>query len=268
MVAQLHSATLPSRRALVVHPSAVVDPGARLGAGVVVGPLCYVGPDVEIGAGTELLAQATVLGPCRIGEDNRIHPHATLGGTPQDRSWSGEPTELVIGDRNVFRESVTVHRGTAKGGGTTRIGSGCLVMVGAHVAHDCDVRDGVTLTNNASLGGHVTVGERAVVGGHVAIAPFVRVGELSFAAGGAMIERDVPPYVIVAGDRARVRALNRVGLRRAGVPEESQRALDRAFRALFRSGEPLTVAAQAVEAEYGADPYVRRLLDALASAGP
>jgi UDP-N-acetylglucosamine acyltransferase len=264
MVAQLHSTMVPSRCAATVHPSAVVDPGARLGAGVVVGPLCYVGPEVEIGAGTELVAQATVLGPCRIGQDNRIHPHATLGGPPQDRSWSGETTELIVGDRNVFRESVTVHRGTAKGGGTTRIGSGCLVMVGSHVAHDCDVRDGVTLTNYTSLGGHVTVGERAVVGGHVAIAPFVRVGELSFAAGGAMIERDVPPYVIVAGDRARVRALNRVGLRRAGVPEESHGALHRAFRALFRSGEPLAVAARAVEVEYGADPYVRRLLDALA----
>ncbi|HVW25937.1 MAG TPA: acyl-ACP--UDP-N-acetylglucosamine O-acyltransferase [Polyangiaceae bacterium] len=264
MVAPLHSMTTPSRRATAVHPSAVVDPGARLGDGVVIGPLCYVGAGVELGAGTELVAQATVLGPCRIGQENRVHPHATLGGPPQDRSFCGEPTELIVGDRNVFRESVTVHRGTTKGGGTTRIGSGCLVMVGAHVAHDCDVRDGVTLTNYTSLGGHVTVGDRAVIGGHVAIAPFVRVGELSFAAGGAMIERDVPPYVIVAGDRARVRALNRVGLRRGGVPEESERALDRAFRALFRSGEPIALAARAVESELGADPYVRRLLDAFA----
>jgi UDP-N-acetylglucosamine acyltransferase len=254
------------RSAATVHPSAVVDPRARLGEGVVVGPLCYVGADVELGAGTELVAQATVLGPSRIGTDNRIYPHVTLGAPPQDKSWAGEPTELVVGDRNVFRESSTVHRGTAKGSGTTRVGSDCLVMVGAHVAHDCDVADGVTLTNYTSLGGHVVVGQRAVLGGHVAVAPFVRIGEISFAAGGAMIERDVPPFVIVAGDRARVRALNRVGLSRAGVPDESRAALERAFKALWRSGEPLSIARRAAEAEYAADPYVRRLLDFVANA--
>ncbi|HEX4336341.1 MAG TPA: acyl-ACP--UDP-N-acetylglucosamine O-acyltransferase [Polyangiaceae bacterium] len=268
MAEPLHSVpSLPLRaaRAATVHPSAVVDPGARLADGVIVGPLCYVGADVVLGSGTELVAQATVLGPARIGEGNVVYPHVTLGAPPQDRTWSGEPTELVIGDRNVFRESSTVHRGTAKGGGTTRIGSDCLVMVGAHVAHDCDVADGVTLTNYTSLGGHVVVGRRAVIGGHVAIAPFVRVGEVSFAAGGAMIERDVPPYVIVAGDRARVRALNRVGLLRSGIPDGSRVALERAFRALYRSGEPLAVAARAAEAELGADPFVRRLLDFLAA---
>ena len=265
MVAPLHATTVLSpRRGAMVHPSAVVEPGAHLGDGVVVGPLCYVGAGVELGAGTELVAQATVLGPCRLGQGNRVYPHATLGAPPQDRSWAGEPTELVVGDRNIFRESVTVHRGTAKGGGTTRIGCDCLVMVGAHVAHDCVIADGVTLTNYTSLGGHVTVGERAVIGGHVAVAPFVRVGELSFAAGGSMIERDVPPYVIVAGDRARVRALNRVGLSRAQVPEASQAALERAFRALWRSGEPIAVAARSLSAE---DPYVWRLIDFLAATG-
>jgi UDP-N-acetylglucosamine acyltransferase len=251
----------------MIHPTAVVDASARLGDGVIVGPLCYVGSGVELGDGTELVAQATVLGPCRLGRNNRVYPHATLGAPPQDRSWAGEATELVIGDGNEFREGVTVHRGTAKGGGTTRIASDCLVMVGAHVAHDCELRDGVTLTNYTSLGGHVVIGERAVIGGHVAVAPFVRIGELSFAAGGAMIERDVPPFVIVAGDRARVRALNRVGLARGGVPDASREALERAFRVLWRSGTPLAVAARTAEAEYGADPYVRRLLHFIAPKG-
>src|SRR5260221_2979418 len=205
-----------------VHPTAVVDPSARLGDGVIVGPLSFVGAGAELGEGTELIAQATVLGPCRIGCRNLLFPHAALGAPPQDRTWSGEPTELVVGDDNVFRESVTVHRRTAKGGSVTRIGSDCLLMVGAHVAHDCVVADGVTLANYTSLGGHVQIGDRAVLGGHVAVAPFVRVGELSFAAGGAMIERDVPPFVIVAGDRARGRALNRVGLDRAARPEASR----------------------------------------------
>ena len=270
MRAPLHDtlATSPHRRGTVtIHPSAVVDPGARLGDGVSIGPLCYVGAGVELGPGTELVAQATVLGPCRLGAGNLVYPHATLGTPPQDRTWAGEPTELVIGDHNVFRESATVHRGTVKGGGTTRIGSECLIMVGAHVAHDCQVADGVTLTNYTSLGGHVVVGGRAVIGGHVAIAPFVRVGELCFAAGGAMIERDVPPFVIVAGDRARVRGLNRVGLARGGVPDASRLVLAKAFRMLWRAGEPLAVAARAVEAEYGADPYVRRWVEFFAEKG-
>jgi UDP-N-acetylglucosamine acyltransferase len=248
-----------------IHPSAVVESSARLGHGVVVGPLCYVGDDVELGDGTELVAQATVLGPSRIGRRNRVHPHATLGAPPQDKSWAGEPTLLVIGDDNQFREGVTAHRGTAKGGGSTTIGSRCLLMVGVHVAHDCHLADGVTLTNYTSLGGHVAVGERVVLGGHVAVAPFVHLGELCFAAGGAMIERDVPPFVTVAGDRARVRGLNRVGLERAGVPEASRAALESAYRMIWRSRAPIAEGVRIAEAELGQDPYVRRLLDALTS---
>jgi UDP-N-acetylglucosamine acyltransferase len=251
---------LPTR----VHPTAVVDPSARLGENVVVGPLSYVGPQSEIGDGTEIVAQATVLGPCRLGRRNVVFPHATLGAPPQDRSFAGEPTELTTGDDTIFREHVTVHRGTVKGGGTTRIGAGCLLMVGAHVAHDSTIGDLVTLTNYTSLGGHVEIGARAVIGGHVAIAPFVRVGELVFAAGGAMIERDVPPYVIVSGDRARVRGLNRIGLERAEIPRASRDALDRAYRMLWLSKVPLHVAAKSVQVELGTDPYVRRLLDSLA----
>jgi UDP-N-acetylglucosamine acyltransferase len=249
-----------------VHSTAVVDPHATLGHGVVVGPLSVVGEDVEIGEGTELVAQATVLGPCRIGKRNRVYPHATLGAPPQDRSFRDERTTLVVGDDNVFRESVTVHRGTVKGGGVTRVGSGCLFMVGAHVAHDASVADGVTLANYTSLGGHVEVGERAVLGGHVAVAPFVRIGEISFAAGGAMIERSVPPFVIVSGDRARVRGLNRVGLERAEVPERSRGALLSAFRLLFGGKVPLAIGMRAVESELGQDPYVRRLIDSMVQA--
>lgn len=246
-----------------VHPTAVVDASATLEDGVVVGPLSFVGAGVTLGEGTELVCQATVLGPSRLGKRNRVFPHATLGASPQDRSWNGEASTLVVGDDNVFRESVTVHRGTAKGGGVTRVGSGCLFMVGAHIAHDAQVGDGVTLANYTSLGGHVEVGERAVLGGHVAVAPFVRIGELSFAAGGAMIERAVPPFLIVSGDRARVRGLNKIGLERASVPEPSRRALAAAYRMLFRSNTPLSVATKAAASELGHDPWVARLLAAI-----
>lgn len=253
--------TVRARTSAIVHPSAVVHPSALLGEGVVVGPLCVVAEGVEIGDGCELVAQATVLGPCRIGRRNRIWPHATLGAPPQDRSWAGEVTELHVGDDNEFREGVTVHRGTAKGGGVTRVGSGGLFMIGAHVAHDAQVGNSVTLANYTSLGGHVVIADRFVAGGHVAIAPFVKIGEISFAAGGAMIERDVPPFVIVAGDRARVRGLNRVGLERARVPAESRDALDKVYRALWRSKEPFTRALAKLSPELSRDPYVARLIE-------
>jgi UDP-N-acetylglucosamine acyltransferase len=249
-----------------VHPTSVVDPGAELGDGVRIGPLCHIGAGVVMDDDTELVAQATVLGPTRIGRRNRIYPHATLGAAPQDRSFRGEPTTLVVGDDNEFRESVTVHRGTPKGGGVTRIGSGCLFMVGAHVAHDCTVGDGVTLANLTSLGGHVVVDDRVVTGGHVAVAPYVRIGEIAFAAGGAMIERPVPPFLVVSGDRARVRGLNTVGLERAGVPEASRAALEHAYRILFRKGTPMTVAVTEVEASLRGDPYVAKLLEFLSDA--
>ena len=248
-----------------VHPSAVVEPGAELGDDVVVGPFCHVGTGVELGAASCLLSHVVLLGPARFGRNNRVYPFATLGAPPQDRSWSGQPTRLEVGDDNVFREQVTVHRGTIKGGGETRIGSRCLIMVGSHVAHDAVLGDDVVLTNLATLGGHVVIGAGAVLAGHVAVAPFVRIGRTSFLAGGARVERDVPPFVIAAGDRARVRALNDVGLERSGVPLESRHRLARAFRMIWRSGEPMARGLAAARAELYADPYVAELLDFLAS---
>jgi UDP-N-acetylglucosamine acyltransferase len=250
-----------------VHPTAVVESGAVLGENVRVGAHCYVAADVELGAGTELCSHVSVLGPTRIGKHNQVFPFATLGAAPQDRSYAGEPTELVIGENNVIREQVTIHRGTVKGGGVTRVGSGCLLMVGAHVAHDCSLEDGVVLTNLSTLGGHVRIESFAVCGGLAAIAPFVRLGRACFVSGGAMVERDVPPFVIASGDRARVRALNRVGLKRLGVPEASRHALKRAFCVLFRSGATLDSRLRSVELELAADPFVSELVRFLRQSG-
>jgi UDP-N-acetylglucosamine acyltransferase len=249
--------------AVEVHATSVVESGAVLHDGVVVGPFCYVGDGVEIGAASVLVAHATVLGPARLGAKNRIFPYAALGAEPQDRTYAGEATALEVGDDNVFREQVTVHRGTKKGGGVTRIGSRCLLMVGAHVAHDAVIDDDVVLTNLATLGGHVSVGRGAVLGGHVAIAPFTELGRLSFVAGGARVEQHVPPFVIAAGDRARVRALNSVGLRRGGVPEASRRALARAFTMIWRSNDVITRGAAAARAELGNDAFVAELVDSV-----
>lgn len=248
-----------------VHPSAVVAPDAEIGAGVEIGPFAVIERGVAIGAGTRIEAHAIVRTGAHLGVENMVHPFAVLGDAPQDRRHDGEPTRLEIGDRNVFREHVTVHRGTTHGGGVTRIGSGGLFMVGVHVAHDAVVGDAVILANNTLLGGHVILDDHVVAGGQVAIAPFVRVGARAFLAGGAMVERDVPPFVIAAGDRARVRALNRVGLRRTGVPPASVVALERAFAAIFRAGSPRAIAAAALRDD--PDPFVRTLAEAL-SAGP
>jgi UDP-N-acetylglucosamine acyltransferase len=247
-----------------VHPSAQVSARARLHDGVVVGPLAVVGEDVELGAGTRLMAGAIVLGPTRMGEGNVVYPYAVIGADPQDRSYAGQATSLAIGDRNVFREHVTVHRGTMKDQGMTQIGSDCMFMVGVHAAHDVVVGDAVTLANGTLLAGHVQVANRVTTGGRAAIAPFVRVGEGAFVAAGAMVETDVPPFTIMSGDRARVRALNRVGLRRQGVPDVSRRALAKAFRALFRHAVPRSESLKTLDAEVSGDPYVRKLVDFLA----
>jgi UDP-N-acetylglucosamine acyltransferase len=239
-----------------VHPTAVVDPGAEVEGDVEIGPLCHVGAGVTLGRGTRLLGSCTVLGPTTLGAKNVVHPYAVLGGAPQDRSHAGEATTLRIGDDNEFREHVTVHRGTAKDRGETRIGSGGLFMAGAHIAHDCVIGDGVVLANATLLGGHVVLGDGVVTGGRAGFVPYVRVGRFAFIAGAAVVERDVPPFVIAAGDRARVRAPNHVGLRRHGVPEASIAALEEAFRAVF-------VGKRAIPPEVARDPFVQELLAAV-----
>lgn len=247
-----------------IHPSAVVESGVELGDGVVIGPFCHVGWGVRILDDTELVSHVTVLGHTRIGRRNRIFPFAALGTAPQDRSYAGEPSWLELGDDNVVREQVTMHRGTKKGDGVTRVGSRGLFMVGAHIAHDCRVGNDVTLTNLATLGGHVVVGDNAVIGAHVAIAPFVQVGRGAYIVAGSCAERNVPPFVIVQGDRARVRAPNRVGLERMDVPEASRAAVERAFRMIWRSGQPMVHGLAVAAREVGDDPWVRELLEFMA----
>lgn len=244
-----------------VHPAALVAADVELADGVTVGPFAVLEPGVALGEGTRVDAHAVVRSGTRMGGRNVVHSFAVIGGDPQERTYGGEPTRLEIGDGNVFREHVTVHRGSVKGGGLTRIGDGNLLMASVHVAHDCVLGDRIELANGTLLGGHVVLGDFVVAGGMVAVGPFVRVGTRAFLAAGAMVERDVPPFVIAAGDRARVRALNRVGLERSGVPEASREALDRAFRAIFRGAAPRAAAAAALTND--PDAYVRALAAAV-----
>jgi UDP-N-acetylglucosamine acyltransferase len=247
-----------------VHPTAVVDRHAELASDVEVGPYCVLGPRVRIAEGTTLLGHVVVGGATTIGRGNLLHPFSVLGGEPQLRGGTEPPDDarraLVIGDENVIREHVTVN--LASRGAATAIGSRNLLMTGCHVAHDVLIGSGCVIANGVQLAGHVVVEDWVTFGGLAAVAQHRRVGESAFVAGGAMCERDVPPFVIVQGDRARVRALNVVGLERRGIPRASILRLRRAFARLFvtRTGsleERLTALDRS-------DPYVSVLARALA----
>jgi UDP-N-acetylglucosamine acyltransferase len=250
-----------------IHPTAIVHPEAKIGDDVEIGPYCVVGARVTIGDRSRLLSHVVVHGPLAMGSGNVVHPFAVLGGEAQHKTRGPEAGasspgdgEVVLGDHNEIREHVTIHRSTPMGGGATRVGSHGLFMAGCHVAHDVTVGDHVTIANAVQLAGHARVSDHATFGGLSGVAQHVTVGETAFVAAGAMCEADVPPFVIVQGDRARVRALNVVGLRRRGVPAASIAALGRAFRAIFRGGEPRAAALARVDCT---DPWVRALVLAL-----
>ncbi len=214
-----------------IHVTAVVDPGAQLAGDVEVGPYAIIGAGVVLGAGCRVLAHAVIEGVVRAGDRNVFHSFSVVGGTPQDRRYTGGDAPVEMGDDNVVREHATVHGGT--GGRATRIGANNLLMVGCHLAHDVELGSSCVVTNGVQLAGHAVVEDHATFGGLSAVSQFVRIGEGAFVAGGAMCERDVPPFVIAQGDRARVRALNVVSLRRRGVDAATIAALRVAFRAIY-----------------------------------
>jgi len=246
-----------------IHPTAIVHPEAVLGEGIEIGPYAVVGAGVELGARTRLMAHAVVEGPSRLGADNTVFPFAVLGTAAQDKRHAEGPGSLEVGSANVFREHVTVHRGTS--GRATTLGDHNLFMAGAHAAHDTTIGSQVILANGVLLAGHSKVEDHVTFGGLAGVAQFVRVGESAFVAAGAMCERDVPPFVIVQGDRARVRALNKVGLRRRGLDEASIAALGRAYAVIFASHRPRAEAIAALPSALRDDPWVARLLAALST---
>lgn len=222
---------------MAVHPSAVVDPAASIHASAEIGPYCVVGPDVSIGARTHLMAHVFADGLTRIGEDNTFYPYSTVGVAPQDLKYRGERSRTLVGSRNQVREFCTIHRGTAGGGGLTRIGDDNLLQAYAHVAHDCLVGSHCILSHSATLGGHVTVEDHAVVGAHCGVHQFCVVGEHCYIGGFSVITQDVLPYALVVSDRdPSIRGVNKVGLERRGVPKREIRALHQLFRILAKTG--------------------------------
>lgn len=234
-----------------IHPTALVDKHAELDSSVEVGPFAVIGPKVKAGAGTRIGAHAVIEGDTTIGQHNHIFQLAAIGAIPQDLKYAGEPTRLVIGDHNQIREFATVHRGTAGGGGVTRIGNHCLLMANSHVAHDVQLGDGCILANSSALAGHVVVEDRVIFGGLSAVHQFTRIGRLAFVSGGAMVTQDVPPYVTVQGDRAEVVGINTVGLTRAHFKDEQQARVKNAFKILYRSKLGFREAIAHVRAEHG-----------------
>lgn len=247
-----------------VHPTAIVHPQAKLGDGVSVGPYTVIGEHVTIGDGTAIGAHCVIDGRTTVGTDNQIFTGAVIGSIPQDLKYRGEETILVIGDRNKVREYVTINPGTEGGGGKTAIGSDCLLMAYAHVAHDCLLGDRVVLANSVALAGHITIEDRAVIGGLVGVHQFVRVGTLSIVGGCSRVIQDVPPYATCVGYPAKVFGLNTEGLRRAEMSEENRRALHHAFRILFQSKLSMSHALEQVAQELGtsdSSPELTHLLD-------
>jgi UDP-N-acetylglucosamine acyltransferase len=244
-----------------VHPTALVDPGAKLADGVEVGPYSVVGPSVTIGPGTVVMNHVTLMGRTTIGRNNTVYPYAVIGGKPQDLKYRGEDTEVRIGDGNTLREFVTVNIGTAGGGGVTRIGNGGLYMAGCHIAHDCDVGDHVVIANNVLLAGHVRIEDYVGMSAYVGLHHFVTVGRCAFVGGFSRISVDVPPFMVVAGVPLNVVSTNAVGLRRRGMADATLLALREAHRLIWRSGLPKPEAIGIIEQRYPRDPDIQYLLE-------
>lgn len=220
---------------MTVHPSAIVEPGARLGAGVKIGPFCVVGSDVTLDDGVELISHAVVTGRTSVGARTTVFPFASVGHRPQDLKYVGEPSTLTIGSDCVIREHVTINPGTAGGGMKTVIGNHCLLMIGVHIGHDCILGDHIILSNNTGIAGHCVIDDYVIMSGHSGSAQFVHIGAHAFIGGMTKVERDVIPYGTVLGNPAALSGINLVGLKRRGFDREAIHRLRTAYRMIFSS---------------------------------
>lgn len=244
-----------------VHETAIVHPEARIAEGVTIGPYAIIGEGVSVGEGTTIepfvhLKKGTVL-----GRNNHVHTNAVIGGEPQHMAYQGEDTRTIVGDGNTIREFVTIHRGTVQGNGETVIGNDCLLMAYAHVAHDCLLGDSVIMANAVNLAGHVEIGDHAIISGLAACQQFLRVGEYAFLGGSSGYNLDIPPYMLAHGVRGRLMGPNLIGLKRHGFSSEACKALKKAYKLIFRSGQPREKAVQQALEELGEHPEVARMVE-------
>lgn len=246
----------------MIHPTALVDPAAKIGTGVRIGAYSVVGAEVEIGDDSEIGPHVVIEGATRIGRGNRIFQFASLGAEPQDKKFQGERSELVIGDRNIVREFVTINRGTAAGGGTTRVGDDNWILAYSHIAHDCRVGSHCVFSNNATLAGHVEIGDYVILSGFAGVHQFCRIGAHAFVGMGVLVSGDVPPFLMVAAEsQGRPRGINGEGLKRRGFDAARIAAIKRAYRALYVSKTPFEEARAALAAVAENEPDVRAMLE-------
>lgn len=243
-----------------IHPSAVIDPSVELGVDVRIGPYVVVGAEAKIGDGSYLESHAVIKDYTEMGANNHIHSHAVIGGEPQHTAYQGEKTYTRIGDNNIFRECVTIHRGTAQGEGQTRIGSNCMLMAYAHIAHDCTVGDNVIMANAVNLAGHVEIGRNVIISGMSAVQQFIRIGEYAFLGGASGYKLDVPPFMLAHGVRGMLFGPNLIGLKRNGFDSATCKGLKKAYKIIFRSGLTKEKSLAQVEAEITGIAEVDRLV--------
>lgn len=245
----------------MISQHAIIETGAQIGANVSIGPFCYISKDVIIGDNCELMSHVVIKGPTRIGKGNRFFQFASIGEECQDLKYAGEPTELVIGDNNVFRESCTIHRGTIQDNSLTSIGSNNLFMAYTHVAHDCIVGSHCILANNASIAGHVHVGDWAIIGGMTGVHQFCHIGEHSFIAASSFIVKDVPPFVMASGDPAKPFGLNSEGLKRRGFDADLILNIKRAYKTVYRQGLSVEAAVNQLSEKAKSTPQIKSFID-------
>lgn len=255
---------LPNSPDTVIHETAIVNPGAQIGTGVKIGPYCVIGSDAVIGDGTILDAHAVIEPFTTVGKDCRIHSGVILGGNPQDRKFKDEKTYLRIGDRNIFREYVTIHRATGEGNATV-IGDDNMLMAYCHVGHNCTLGNNIMMANNVGISGHVIVEDRANFGGMTGVHQFVRIGKLAMLGGFSKIVQDVPPFMIADGRPMKVYDLNIVGLRRNGVPAKVRSELKQAYKLIYRMDLNLSQAIESIENDIDPSPERDYLLDFIRS---
>ncbi|MRR34001.1 acyl-ACP--UDP-N-acetylglucosamine O-acyltransferase [bacterium] len=245
----------------MIHPAAIVHPGAKIDADVEIGPYAVIGEHVKIGRGTSIGPSAVIDGWTEIGENNRIFHLCSVGAVPQDLKYKGEETYLKIGNGNIIREFATIHLGTVTGDGETTIGNNNLFMAYCHVAHDCHIGNHVIMANGATLAGHITVEDYAILGGLSAVHQFARIGESVMIAGGSMVGQNVPPYTMASGDRATLHGLNLVGLKRRGFSDEVMADLKKAYKILIRSGLRTEEALERIRNEIRQSPEVAHFVE-------
>lgn len=247
----------------LIDPRAIIDPSAKLAANVQVGPWTIIGPDVEIGEGTVIASHVVIKGPTVIGRDNKIYQFSSVGEDTPDLKYQGEPTRLIVGDRNVIREGVTIHRGTVQDRSETRIGNDNLLMAYVHVGHDSVIDNHCILVNNTALAGHVHVGDYAILSGYTLVHQYCHIAPYSFTAMGTAVGKDVPAFVTVAGNPAEARSMNFEGMRRRGFSPATVQALRRAYKLVYRSGLTVDEAVEQLTDSAGEHPEVALFRDSI-----